>query len=204
MSAPTTRASLLSRVRDPADQLAWREFESRYGDLIVRYARARRLQHADAEDVRQHVLLELSKSLRGFQYDPARGRFRDYLGRIVKNVISRVPARPNSSGGPQVTNSEVEASAAAESDILWEQEWVDHHYRRALQTIQEAFEPRSVAAFERILKGESIDAVAAAESLTPEAVHKAKQRIRDRLRQLIANQVREEDQPYAEPIEQRG
>ena len=76
----TTHPSLLSRVRDTDDVAAWHEFEARYGDLILRYCRARRVQHADAEDVRQLVMIGLASSLRSFTYDPARGRFRSYLG----------------------------------------------------------------------------------------------------------------------------
>jgi len=33
----TTQPSLLLRVRDPGDQSAWREFESKYRELILRY-----------------------------------------------------------------------------------------------------------------------------------------------------------------------
>jgi hypothetical protein len=33
----TTRISLLDRVRDPADQAAWRAFDIRYGELILTY-----------------------------------------------------------------------------------------------------------------------------------------------------------------------
>ena len=46
-----TRASLLSRVRDPENDAAWREFEATYRDLIIRYCRARALQVADAAQV---------------------------------------------------------------------------------------------------------------------------------------------------------
>ncbi len=52
MTSDNTRPSLLTRVRNPDDHKAWREFESRYGDLITRYCRSVRLQHSDAEDVR--------------------------------------------------------------------------------------------------------------------------------------------------------
>ena len=51
-----TRASLLIRLRRPADEAAWREFDAAYSELIVRYCRRLGLQLADAEDVRQLVL----------------------------------------------------------------------------------------------------------------------------------------------------
>ena len=40
-SAPETRPSLLIRVRDPADQAAWREFVEIYRPVIVRVGNSR-------------------------------------------------------------------------------------------------------------------------------------------------------------------
>ena len=51
------------RMRDHQDDEAWREFERRYRDLIVRYCLKRGLQRNDAEDVRQMVLLNLARQL---------------------------------------------------------------------------------------------------------------------------------------------
>src|SRR5262249_5091882 len=85
----TGRPSLLDRRRDPADAAGWGEFDRMYGELIVRYCRGRGLQLADAEDVRQIVLWNLSKAMPGFRYSRERGRFRDYLGRAVRNAIWR-------------------------------------------------------------------------------------------------------------------
>src|SRR3954469_2676729 len=93
MDWTSTHPSLLERLRDAGDAAAWREFDRRYGELIVRYARARGLQQADAEDVRQAVLLSLSRSMPRFEYSPARGRFRHYLGRVVRNAVSRWGSR---------------------------------------------------------------------------------------------------------------
>ena len=45
----------------------------------------------------------------------------------------------------------------------------------------------------QIVAGDSIEAVAHQFELTEQAVHKIKQRIRDRLKNLIESQVREED-----------
>ena len=48
---PETRASLLIRVRDPADQAAWQEFVEIYRPIILRLACQKGMQEADAEDV---------------------------------------------------------------------------------------------------------------------------------------------------------
>ncbi len=72
MGLETTRPSLLRRLRDPQDHDAWREFDARYGELVLRYCLSRGLQHSDGEDVRQMVMLSLSRTLRSFEYSPRR------------------------------------------------------------------------------------------------------------------------------------
>jgi DNA-directed RNA polymerase specialized sigma24 family protein len=124
-----------------------------------------------------------------------KGRFRDYLGRVVRNAIARHFSRPNRVVSALDTSVLAVAPAEAEaaSDELWEQEWVDHHYRRAMAAIRETFDPRSVSVFEGLIAGQSVAELATAFSMTSEAVHKVKQRIRLRLSQLIAEQIQEED-----------
>jgi RNA polymerase sigma factor (sigma-70 family) len=197
MDTHTTRASLLSRVRDPADRAAWVAFESRYGELMLRYARARGLQYADAEDVRQSALLKLAGSLRRFEYDPARGRFRDYLGRVVQNVVRNYLSRSNPAGLPVDTSvlTALPDSGAADVDSLWEQEWMDHHCRLAMETVRRTFEPRSVEIFDELLTGKTLEEIATARGMTAAAVNMIRQRIRARTHELVAAQIREEDEP---------
>lgn len=191
-----THASLLSRVRDPANHAAWREFESRYGDLLVRFCRKQGLQQADAEDAVQLVMASMARTLPGFVYDRSRGRFRDYLYRSARNAISRVRARPVGLAGAldKVDGLVADASAGDPAEAqAWEREWVAHHYRRAMQTLRQSMEISSVEVFERILAGESAAAIAASRCTTPDAVFKVRQRVRARLEAIIAEQVREEE-----------
>lgn len=196
MLQDTTRPSLLSRVRNLSDHAAWREFDEAYRDLILRYCARRGLQRNDAEDVRQMVMLNLARQLRTFTYQPDRGRFRDYMGRVVQNAIHRYfrRPRPESRGlDTDVVAGLDDDSELRERDEAWEAEWMLHHYRMAMATVRETAEPRSVRVFERLLAGESTDEVAAAMGMKRDAVHKVKQRLRDRLKELVAQQVLEED-----------
>ena len=195
MGSETTQPSLLSRVRDPADDASWREFDAKYRELILRYCRARGLQTSDAEDVRQIAMANLAKSLRSFEYKPARGRFRGYLGQVVRSAISRHFKRPDTQARALDTSVlvTVEADDAGDADEVWEREWVRHHYRLAMQTVRAAFDPNSVQMFDRLLAGDSVSRLASDFQTTTQAVHKVKQRIRDRLKELIADQIKEED-----------
>jgi RNA polymerase sigma-70 factor (ECF subfamily) len=193
----TTHPSLLARVRDPQDVEAWREFEARYRDLIRRYCRSRGLQEADAEDVSQLVLLALSRALASFAFDPARGRFRDYLGRVVHNAVVRHAARPRRPADLLDTAvlDALIGSVDAARDERWEREWMMHHYRLALEGERAEHSAETLAIFERLLAGESVAAVAESCAMTPDAVYKIRQRVRDSLRERIDRQVRDEDLP---------
>ena len=195
MASTTTHPSLLSRLRNAADGAAWTDFEARYSDLVLGFCLKRGLQFADAEDVRQIVFLKLARSLPHFRYSPERGRFRSYLGQIVRNAIIQHASRPNLADAMVDTDvlSTIPCKEASEADDAWLQEWIDHHLRLAMQTVRATFHPDSVAVFEELLAGRGVTDVAAARGLTIEAVYKIKQRVRNRLRELIDAQLREEE-----------
>jgi len=194
MTSRTTHLTLLSRVRDLDDNHSWREFDTRYRDLILRFCRSRGLQQSDAEDVRQIVMLNLARALRTFEYQPARGRFRGYLGRVVANAIHRHFRRPQleQRGLETSVTSELSDGDPERLEAQWDREWMHHHYRLAMNTVRETAEPRSVSVFERLLAGDTTDQVAEDFSMTRDAVHKVKQRLRNRLKALVQEQVHDE------------
>jgi RNA polymerase sigma-70 factor (ECF subfamily) len=195
MSYDTTEPSLLLRLRDPSDAAAWRQFEAKYQDLVTAYCRRRGIQPADCDDIRQRVWMLLASGLSRFEYDPKVGRFRNYLRRVVQCAIARHFARPDRSDvALDTTVLAVTEGRDTDLDKEWDEEWVSHHYRLAMQTVRRTFEARSVAIFEQLLAGSSVAAVAALFQTTEQAVHKVKQRIRDRMAELIDLQVRAEDE----------
>lgn len=196
MHPSSTPSSLLARVRDPEDRASWHRFDRLYGELILSYCRRRGLQLADAEDVRQTVMLGLVRAMPGFRYDRERGRFRSYVGRAVDNAIRG--AGKIRDRRPEPSESGIEPGGDPGSrdeppDEAWEREWMLHHYRKALRSLRRTFDPRSLAVFEALLTGATLDDQARASGTTADAVRKVRDRVRQRISELIAGQIRDEE-----------
>ncbi|MGV3485095.1 MAG: RNA polymerase sigma factor [Planctomycetaceae bacterium] len=84
---PTTRASLLFRLRDSQDHEAWGEFVEIYEPAIYRYLRKCGLQDADARELTQDSFMAVHRHIA--TWDPAkeRGSFRGWLRRVARNLV---------------------------------------------------------------------------------------------------------------------
>lgn len=181
----STRSSLLRRVRDPADCPAWEDFAAVYTPLIRRYAVRKGLQAADADDLCQAVLAEVSTAIRGFRYDPGRGSFRGWLGRVTHNLLRkhwakarRRPAAP--AGLPPL--EELGQLGVAGTDPVWFEEFSRHVLGVAQARVCGEFEASTWAAFEGgWTAGEDPPAVARRLGLSVHAVYVAKSRVLRRL-----------------------
>jgi len=191
-----TRSSLLLRLRDTRDQAAWLEFDRRYGDLLLRYCVACGLQLSDAEDARQIVLLNLTQGMREFQYDRDRGRFRSYLSIAARHAVERILSRQarlrQAAGRPRAE------AAAAPFDAIWEREWMNAHYRAAVAELRASHDARGLAVFEGLIEGRSHAELADRFATTEVTIRKIKQRVRDRLAEIVARRIRAEDAGWDE------
>lgn len=187
-----THLSLIARLADKSDGLAWSEFWVRYGDLVRGFCLRRGVQPADIDDIAQDVMLSLTKAMPGFQYDPAKGLFRSYLKTAVIHAIHRKFGQKRPTEG--LSAAEVDPARREESDEPhWESEWRRYHYRRAMMMLEAEFSERDRDIFHRYATlGEPVGTVAADFSLSEAAIYQIKTRVLRRLAETIRVQVAEE------------
>ena len=188
-SGSSTRPSLLQRVRDPRDSEAWQTFVEIYGRLVYRRCRGGGLHHEDAENVTQEVFAQVSQSIRGFNYQPDLGRFRDWLGTVTRNEISRFRKKDRRAvhgGGGDEGSCVLDAAAAHEEDTEWTEAFNAHLLDTALARTRPHFEEQTWRAFELAWLEKRPAAQVARELKVPiDRVYVAKSRVLDRLQQEV-------------------
>jgi RNA polymerase sigma-70 factor (ECF subfamily) len=198
---PPTRPSLLARIRDQRDGVAWAEFVEIYGPLVYDYGRRRGLQDADAADLMQDVLRSVARNAHRMEYDPARGTFRGWLYTVTRNKIynflSAQRHRPRGTGDTDA-HERLDATPAREDDRGPDAEWEKEYQRglsaRAMEKVREEFQPATWDAFwQTAVEGRAAAEVGAKLRMSPGAVYVAKSRVLARLRDEVKKLMEAED-----------
>lgn len=187
---PPTQASLILRLRDPADAGAWREFVSLYEPLVFNLACRKGLQDADARDLCQEVLLTVARAVHRWEPGPARGTFRGWLSRITRNLLVNFLTRQHQPRGSGATSVQELLEAQPSTDPLataqFEAEYRRRVFRWAAEEIRGEFSSTTWQAFwQTAVVGSAPKEVASELGLSLGAVYIARSRILARLRQRI-------------------
>jgi RNA polymerase sigma-70 factor (ECF subfamily) len=79
-----TRASMLQRLKDPADQATWDDFNRTYRGLIRGVARRAGLNETEANEVVQDTLIAVARNIPEFHYDPVKDSFKGWLLQLTR------------------------------------------------------------------------------------------------------------------------
>ena len=182
MDTPTT---LLERLRQPDDGVAWRDFVYLYTHLIYHWALQLDLQAADAADLVQEIFLALCNALPEYHHDRQR-TFRAWLFTLMQKKWQdwrrrRILVPVSGTGAALAERAHRDHPAMPE-----EAEYRAHLCARALRLIQSEFTPATWMTFwATVVEGRPARDVALKYGITTNAVYLTRGRVLRRLREVL-------------------
>lgn len=186
---PETRHSLLARLQDRGDRLAWEEFVLVYEPAVYRLARRRGLQDADARDLTQDVLGAVAGAIHRWAPGDTPGGFRAWLYTIARNLTVNALARGGRHRGAGDTATFELLNAAPErreETSLFTIEYRREAFARAAEAVRDEVQPATWLAFWlTAVEGVDIEAAAARLHVSIGVVYAARSRVLARLRAKV-------------------
>jgi len=186
--AAITTTELLDGLYESGNRSAWEEFDSRYRPILVGFLRRMGVNDADAADVAQETLARFVQDYRARKYDRTKGRLRAWLIGIARCRLADLQRDVGRRG--VIHGESVIAGLPDDSNdaSLWEAEERRVIFEQAIGELRQTtrFNERTIEAFERVvLRREPVEQVAAQIGLSPQEIYNAKNRVVERLREIV-------------------
>lgn len=153
-----TRQSLLSRLKDWADQESWKVFFETYWKLIYNAAMKAGLTDAEAQDVVQETIVAVMKSMPDFKYDAEKGSFKGWLlqltqWRIVDQLRKRQQRiehrkRHSRTSTRTATVERLPDPMSMRLEEAWEEEWERNLADAAIERVKKKVDPKHYQIFD--------------------------------------------------------
>lgn len=189
LNGPDTRKSLLASLNDSAAESAWNEFVVLYRPLIIRVARAKGVQDADAEDLAQEVLTRVERSVGSFE-SQGPGSFRRWLSQVTRNLVINFLTRNKELNGTGDSNVQSllrqHADVGNQTGTLFDFELRRIRFQQAAEVVSEQV-ARSIwqCFFLTAVKDEPVAAVAKKLNKSEGAVRVARCRVLAKIRSEV-------------------
>jgi len=196
----TTRITLIQKLKNPENQHAWEDFYRLYAGPILRFAQKKGLDDATSKDVLQETMIVLMGLIQRFEYDPAVGKFRNFLLTLTLRLILKHTRRAyktrevsmNSQLTEEGLNLE-ELLAAPQTNSLFEEAdlsaWLSGILDNAIQALRQAgsAKPKHIDIFVAIKRNDEDPVVVADQfGMTRNAVDQAVFRVKKQLAILLS------------------
>jgi RNA polymerase sigma-70 factor (ECF subfamily) len=194
---PPTRRSLLARLKRDGSNNDWEQFYRQYGAVILSFCRRQGLDDFGARDVLQETMILLMRKLPAFDYDPVRGRFRNWLLTLVMGKTRDAFRRAqrvrtvsihghNFTDTPALDNGLV--TRGSEGSEAVERAWMQSLIEEALARIQTdpKTKAETFAVFQAyMIEGRAVADVSRQFGIEENAVYQIKHRMLKRLREEL-------------------
>ena len=186
-----TRETLLFRVKNQRDEKSWNEFVSYYKNYIYIVSRNMNLEHHDAEDILQRVLLKLWEKLPEFEYSTKKGTFRSFLCTIIRNMaidlIKKKSRMMEEASGEDKDNLKkyIDKVSLPEIETIAEREWKLFLANAAWKKVQKELTDKVKNTYLMLLKGKSLNDVASELEIQKNTVYVYKLRVVEKIQKEI-------------------
>jgi RNA polymerase sigma factor (sigma-70 family) len=186
MTEWNTRQTLLEKIRDKHDETSWEDFVYYYKNYIYVVVRSMNLNHHDAEEIVQLVLVKVWDKLPDFQYDSEKGRFRGWLcrvtGNLVKNYLRSRKSQTNRvEKMKEQTPDYLDGVSVPEIDVIADREWENYIANMAWNNIENSFSENVKECFLLMSDGVLVADIAQRMEISESSVYVYKKRVTDRL-----------------------
>jgi RNA polymerase sigma-70 factor (ECF subfamily) len=192
MSHPETRHSLIVRLKDERNELAWTEFACLYEPFLYRLCERQGVPQHHVPDVVQQILLAVAKSVDRWKYDTQTASFRRWLSTVARNIVIKFMTKERKHGGAKGGTEVVELMQAVADEP--DQEQIRRYEHElivwAAEQVKSEFIDSSWAAFwATTIDGRSVNEVALELKITPGSIYMSRSRIMARIKSKVSEVI---------------
>lgn len=188
-----TRKSLLFRLRTQQADGDWEQLYNQYRSIILSFCQKQGLDEFSSQDVLQETMVLLIRKLPEFEYDPTRGRFRNWLLTLVAGKLSDARRRAQRAKLVSLNEIEVEGGFSLSKEEtaiqILEKDWMQAMVEEGLRRIRSdpRVKPETFEIFQSCaINGCSVADVARKYSLNENAIYQIKNRMIRRLTREVS------------------
>ncbi|MCM8527237.1 MAG: sigma-70 family RNA polymerase sigma factor [Lentisphaeraceae bacterium] len=190
-----TRQTLIERIRDQHNELAWEEFVATYESYIYAIIRRMGISAEDSKDIHQDVVLNLWKKLPDYRKNP-NSRFRSWLSTVTSNAVKYfIRSSVNKSKKLDRYENLLKDldDSSTEIEAIADEEWELFIADKAMKTVEQAFSGRGMDVFQMSLYGHSIAEIAKELNIEENSVYQLRARVKKSLTKEISRLKEELD-----------
>jgi RNA polymerase sigma-70 factor, ECF subfamily len=184
-SMTTTSESLLQRLGDQQDSVAWNRFVALYTPLIFYWGRQVGLQPDDASDLVQDVLATIARRINTFRYDKSKS-FRSWLRAVTLNQFRMNLRKKRRFEITERDSLLAQIPDARTLESTWDRSYQVELLKRGMLLLRGDFTEKTWTALSELVTGHaSVEEVAAKHGLSVWTLYSARGRLLKRLRSIL-------------------